>query len=156
MGAEFQWRPASLGLQGEFIQTRDQRFRQGIEDENLPDALARGWYASGTWLLTGERKTDSVEPARPLFHGGIGAVELVGRVEVLDFQAGAYDGLPAAAKLFGNRDRAATIGVNWYLNHYIKIQGDMVHEAIDDATRSPAPLNGGRFTSSVILVQFRF
>src|SRR5262249_25121102 len=47
-GAEFQWRPGPFGLQGEFIRTRDQRFGQGIEDEDLPDAYARGWYASGT------------------------------------------------------------------------------------------------------------
>src|SRR5262245_21713845 len=76
IGGEFQWRPGPIGLQGEYIKVRDQRFGQGIDNQDLPNAYARGWYASGTWLLTGEQKRDSVEPERPFLRGGIGAIEI--------------------------------------------------------------------------------
>ena len=131
MGVEFQWRPASLGLQGEFIRTRDQRVRQGIEDENLPDSLARGWYVSGTWLLTGERKTDSVEPAHPLFHGGIGAVEIAGRVEQLRSSSDSVNGAfttPRSPLIAPRTDNVWTAGVNWYLNEYLKVQANLIRE----------------------------
>ena len=131
IGAEFQWRPSSVGLQGEFIHTRDQRVRQGIEDENLPDAFARGWYVSGTWLLTGERKTDSVEPARPLFHGGIGAVEIAGRVEQLRSSSDSVNGAfttPRSPLIAARTDNVWTAGVNWYLNEYLKVQANLIRE----------------------------
>ena len=64
IGTELQWRPSSFGVQGEFMRARDQRRGQGVDNENLPDAIAQGWYVSTTWLLTGERKKDSIEPAR--------------------------------------------------------------------------------------------
>jgi phosphate-selective porin len=50
----------------------------------------------------------------------------------------------------------STIGVNWYANHYVKLQTNVVMESIDDPQRSPAPASDGRFTSVVFLLQFRF
>src|SRR5258705_11230261 len=131
IGAEFQWRPSSVGLQAEFIRTRDQRLRQGMEDENLPDALARGWYLSGTWLITGERKKDSIEPARPLFRGGIGAVEIAGRVEQLHSSsdgASASFTTPRSPLIAPRTDDVWTAGVNWYLNDYLKVQANLIRE----------------------------
>jgi hypothetical protein len=55
-----------------------------------------------------------------------------------------------------NADRAVTLGVNWYVNHYVKLQSDIVMEWIEDPERSPAPAAGGRFVSPVLLLQFRF
>ena len=131
IGAEFQWRPSSVGLQGELIRTRDERIRQGMEDETLPDALARGWYVSGTWLVTGERKKDSIEPARPLFRGGIGAVEIAGRVERLhsssDGAAGSFT-TPRSPLIAPRTDQVWTAGVNWYLNDYLKVQANLIRE----------------------------
>ena len=34
----------------------DTREGQGLADQDLADARARGWYVSGTWVLTGEEK----------------------------------------------------------------------------------------------------
>jgi phosphate-selective porin OprO/OprP len=132
IGGEFQWRPGPVGLQGEFIQTRDQRFGQGIDNQDLPNAYARGWYTSGTWLLTGERKRDSVEPRRPFWRGGIGAFEIAGRLERLSaWSPGVNDGSfssPRSPWVMPRADNVWTGGVNWYWNDYVKLQANIIRE----------------------------
>jgi phosphate-selective porin OprO and OprP len=132
IGTEFQWRPGSLGIQGEFIHARDERRGQGIEDEDLPDVVARGWYVSSTWLVTGERKKDHVESARPFLAGGIGSFELAARVE----QIGTSGSARSTAVLSSPRtpwvppraDTVWTTGINWYVNSYVKLQANLIRE----------------------------
>ncbi len=132
IGGEFQWRPGPIGLQGEYIEVRDQRFGQGIDNQDLPNAYARGRYASGTWLLTGEQKKDSVEPARPFLRGGIGAIEVGMRLERLAARSpGANDGSfssPRAPWVMPRADDVWTGGVNWYWNDYVKLQANIIRE----------------------------
>jgi phosphate-selective porin OprO/OprP len=158
VGAEFQWRPASFGLQGEIMRARDQRLGQGLENDNLPDVMADGWYVSGTWLATGERKKDSVEPERPFLRRGIGAVELAGRIEQL--HSSSAGGVPTAfvsprsAWIAPRTDTVWTAGVNWYLNDYFKLQANIIREQ--------RLLNGGAIPgqqdvwSRVLRLQFGF
>ena len=98
-------------------------------------------------------------PTRINARGGLGAVELAARVEQLRFQPVAYPGtafgFPPAYHLLGNADRVTTIGVNWYVNHYLKVESDFINETVEDPARSPAPSSGGRFGSAVFLFQFR-
>jgi len=129
IGGEFQWRPLGpVGLQAEFIEVRDQRFGQGIDNEDLPNAYSRGWYASGVWLLTGERKKD----ARPFLRGGTGAVEIGARVERLaSWSHGVNDGSfssPRAPWVMPRVDDVWTGGVNWYWNEYVKLQANVIRE----------------------------
>jgi len=132
VGGEFQWRPGPLQLQGEYIETWDQRLGQGIDNQDLPNAYARGWYASGTWLLTGEQKRDSVEPRRPFLRGGIGAVEIgVRRERLAAWSPGVNDGSfssPRAPWVMPRADDVWTGGVNWYWNDYVKLQANVIHE----------------------------
>jgi phosphate-selective porin len=132
IGGEFQWRPGPVGLQAEYIEVRDQRFGQGIDNQDLPNAYARGWYASGTWLLTGEQKRDSVEPASPFLHGGAGAIELAVRLERLAaWSASVNDGSfssPRAPWVMPRTDEVWTGGVNWYWNDYVKLQANAIRE----------------------------
>jgi phosphate-selective porin len=98
----------------------------------LPNANARGWYGSGTWLLTGEQKKDSVEPERPLLRGGIGAIEIgVRRERLAAWSPGVNDGSfssPRAAWVMPRADDVWTGGVNWYWNDYVKLQTNVIHE----------------------------
>ena len=139
IGVEFQWRPGPFGMQGEFIRTRDQRFGQGIDNQDLPNAYAHGWYATGTWVITGERKTDSVEPRRPFLRAGIGAVEIGARVERLAASSdGANDGTfssPRAPWVMPRSDDVWTTGVNWYLNPFVKLQANLIRERRSQAGR---------------------
>jgi len=110
----------------------DPRFGQGIDNEDLPDAFARGWYASATWLVTGEQKKDTTEPQRPFLRGGIGAIEIGARFERLAASSnGVNDGSfasPRSAWVMPRADDVWTGGVNWYWNDYVRLQANVMHE----------------------------
>ncbi len=145
-------------VRAEWIGAWDERQKQGLGDRDLPDAVARAWYLSGTWLVTGERKDGNVTPRRPFLRGGAGAVEVAARYERLSFGSASTAGEPAfanprAANLLGNRDDVVTLGVTWYLNRWFKVQGNAVHESFDDVSRAPL-VGRATFWSYVGRLQF--
>ena len=156
VGVEMQWRMGPVSAQGEAIRVGDERKGQGIDDENLPDAVSRGWYLSGTWLVTGERKKGTVEPTRALSRRGFGAIELAGRIEALEFGSDVAGGVssqgPRASRILEKSDSAVTAGVNWYLRKFLKVQADLMRELRRDDGRVLD--NRGRLWSRTFRVQF--
>jgi phosphate-selective porin len=144
------WSAGPVGARAEYMQANDTRERQGLADQDLPDARARAWYVSGAWVLTGEDKERPVEPKRRM-----GAVELVGRYERLwfDSMSGEEPALrnPRAALILPGGERAVTVGVNWYFTRWIKLQMQAIREHAQDPERSS--LAGGEAFWSQI---FRF
>ncbi len=65
---------------------------------------------------------------RPFTSGGRGAIELATRYEELD-----YSDNPTAG-----RGTALTLGINWYLNNFVRLQLN----AIDWTIANPAQLQG--------------
>jgi phosphate-selective porin len=159
IGIDAAWERGPGSLTAEYITVSDERKAMGFDGDDLR-ASARRPVCAGTWALTGERKHGRLEPRNDLFRGGIGAVELVARVEELRFDSASYPGasfgFPTPTALSTNADRAVTLGINWYVNHYVKLQGNIIMERIEDPGRSPAPAAGGRFISPLLLLQFRF
>ncbi len=158
-GLEAAWARGPASLSAEYITAADERHAMGFAGEDLPSVHAASWYIAGTWALTGERKRGRLEPHHDLFRGGFGAIELAVRFENLKFDTieypGSQFGFPTESKLVGNADRVTTLGVNWYLNDYLKIQINLITEGISDPARSPSSAEDGRFTSAVIRFQFR-
>jgi phosphate-selective porin OprO/OprP len=130
--ADLEWRIGPVSARSEVTLAIDERQRQGLDDEDLPDLRARAWYVSGTWLVTGERKTDEIRPHRPLPGHGIGAVEVAARLE--EFRLNSRNsGLPPApgeraATILEAGDRVWTLGVNWYLSRFVLLQANAIHE----------------------------
>lgn len=141
LGAEAEWNPGRFGFRGEYMRATDERKGQGLGDIDLSEMVARGWYASATWVLTGERKGGGIRPRRPLFQGGAGAIEVGARFEELSFGSIAQDGPafrnPRAEHIAENEDEVWTTGVTWYPNRWIKIQGNAIREHILDELRTP-------------------
>jgi phosphate-selective porin len=160
LGLDAAWENGPRSLSAEYIMVSDERKAMGFDGADLANIDARAWYVAGTWALTGERKHGRLEPRKDLLQGGFGAVEVAARVEELRFGNASYPsstfGFPTAEDLSTNADHAITLGINWYLNHYVKLQGNVVVEWIQDPQRSPAPSSDGRFISPVLMVQFRF
>jgi phosphate-selective porin len=157
-GADAEWSRGPFGLSGEFAKTADSRSGMGIDAEDLPGVGATGWYVSGSWVLTGERKRARVEPRRSIIDGGFGAVEVAARLERLSFGEVVYPGGvthgPRPEDLRGNAEWAATLGATWFAHSRVKVQGNLVFESIADAARSPAPRNSGRVKSGLVNLQF--
>jgi phosphate-selective porin OprO/OprP len=144
VGTELNWMPGPFSVKGEFIHMRDERLAQSLRGTDLPDLISRGWYLSGSWAVTGEKKASGIEPRRELLPKmGMGAVELAIRYEQIRFGSSEHPGAPLrhtrAANLVPASDRVWTFGVNWYLNRWIKVQFNGIRERIEDLVRMPVP-----------------
>lgn len=142
-GAELVWMPGPFSIKSEYARAEEARLGQGFGDVDLSNFISSGWYVSGTWALTGEKKQDGIEPRRPLFQGGAGAFELAIRYDELGFGSALTEGEafanPRADPVLENRDHVWTVGVNWYLNKWAKIQINGIRESFQDTARSPMP-----------------
>jgi len=161
-GFEFVWTPGALGVKAEYLTSTETRVGVGVGtpeqlDNTLPDLVGSGWYVSGTWVVTGEKKDGGIEPRKPLFRGGFGAIEVGARYETLRFQSATADGPASTSRrsptVLPNAEQAFTFGVSWYANKWIKVQLNGVHEQFDDPQRSPMPDRPG-FWSTVCRLQF--
>jgi phosphate-selective porin len=154
---DLDWTVGPASARAEYTLVGDDRLQQGIGDEDLPDARARAWYVSGTWVLTGEDKTRPVKTAEPLFQGGLGSVEVAARYERMWFDSVSGNDVPfrnpRAETIYPGGDRALTLGVSWTLNRFIKLQVNGIREHVEDPDRNPVP-NGAAFWSRVFRLQF--
>jgi phosphate-selective porin len=156
--ADVDWTAGRASTRAEYTWVSDDRLSQGIGDADLPDARGQSWYVSGTWVLTGEDKKRPLKAAEPFAQGGIGAIELAIRFERMWFDStppGQDEPLrnPRAETIYPSGDHALTLGVNWTLNRFVKIQFNAIREQLNDLERSPVP-NGNVFWSRVIRFQF--
>jgi phosphate-selective porin OprO/OprP len=161
-GLEMRWRPGPFSLQAEYIRLTDERRGQKVDEGDLAPFVAEGWYLSGTFAITGERKSHGLStprnPFRPLVNGGgIGAVEVAARLETLAFGSTAtrddVSTSPRAETVRGNADHALTLGANWYLNRWVKIQANLIRERIHEPSLGPLP-DRTSFWSRVLRFQF--
>jgi phosphate-selective porin OprO/OprP len=125
LGAEFSWTPGPFSIEGEYVRAREERRGMGVGsesglDNDLPPLVTQGWYTAATWVVTGEKKDGGIKPRQPLLQGGLGAVELAARYDVIRVGAGDTSVPPTtnprAADIAAASDAVATIGVNWYVN----------------------------------------
>lgn len=158
-GAEFVYTPGPVGLTAEWMQTREERTGQGLGDVDLSDFIGTGWYASATWLVTGEDKDSFNGPRRPLFTEGVGAIEIGARYEKLQFEsASKVDepfSNPRADNYLMNSDSVWTIGVNWFPNRWVRLLVNGIHEHFTDPDRTPVT-GTTDFWSGVMRVQIVF
>jgi len=158
-GADGLWTPGPFSVVAEYDRVTDQRNGQGLGDVDLPNVIAQGWYLAGTWALTGENKAGGIDnPRHPLFQGGAGGFELVARFEEMRFSSAGTGGEPPftnprAANILPNRDRAITLGGNWYINRFGRVLFNAVRETIQDPLRSPLA-DRTRWWTGVLRLQF--
>jgi phosphate-selective porin len=151
----FQPGPATIKM--EWMRVETQRRGESVEDTDLSAIVGDGWYVSGTYTITGEKKSRVHRPKKPLFQGGFGAVEIGARVESLRFKSAgtgeAPSTSPRANVIVGNRNQVTTAGVNWYINRFFKIQANFIREKLDDPSLGPLPSKAS-FTTKAVRFQF--
>lgn len=144
-GFELRWRPGPFSVKSEYIRVTTERRGQSVEDTDLSPLLASGWYISGTWAVTGEKKAAGLnKPRRPFLRGGFGALEVAARIEELKFSSAGTDGIPSSSVradvIEASTDRVTTIGASWHLNQWVKIQLNAIKESVTNPRRGqPAP-----------------
>lgn len=129
-GLEARWQPGRASIQSEYIRLTDERRGQSVEDGDLSPLLAHGWYVSGTYSLTRKRNR-------------YGRIEAAARYETLSFGSTASAGEPSTSSradaVLGNIDRVTTLGLNWHVNRWVKVQANLIREDIGRPAMGPMP-----------------
>jgi phosphate-selective porin OprO/OprP len=127
-GGDLAWLVGPAAVKVEYDVQTNQRRGLGPQGSDLAKVTATGWYASATYLLTGEAKRLSapVVPTHPFAPiagtWGPGAWELGLRYADLAFRSADpvnfFDGtlarIPGGGRTAENGAEALTLGVNWY------------------------------------------
>ena len=107
-----------------------------------PDLDFHGWYAVAGWFLTGEVRPYQlkdtpysadfarVKPLHNLGDGGFGAFEVAARYSSLDL---------SDANVRGGGERDVTLGLNWYVNPFVRFMFNYVKVDTDNEA-NPAGL----------------
>jgi phosphate-selective porin len=158
-GIEMAFIPGPASIKAEWMRVETQRLGESVADTDLSPLIGEGWYVSGTYVVTGQKKSSVERPKKPLLQGGIGNVEVAARVESLEFKSGASGETPSASPradvVLGNRDQVTTLGVNWYPIRFVKVQLNFIHEKLDDPSQGPLPSKPS-FTTTAVRLQFSF
>ncbi len=121
-------------------------------DGGRPDFVSKAWSVSGGWFITGDlppynpRLGSFGQPSvlKPIFDGGSGAIELTARYENLDY----------SDLLLGGQGWAATVGVNWYLNSFARIQLNGVQWSTNNRSGNTIGRDDGQTVSARMAVTF--
>jgi phosphate-selective porin len=121
---QFAWPIGPFCVRGEYLHREDELAEGAAEDE----IVSRGWYATASYILTGEDKVldDRIAPK-----GEGGAVELLFRYAHLKVDHVFDAGLAPRA---GNSDEVAsfTAGVNWWVTLNVRLSLNAIHEVYDE------------------------
>jgi phosphate-selective porin OprO/OprP len=151
LGTDWKWVTGPFSIRSEWNEVREERLQQSVRMTDLPDLLIRGWYLSGTWLLTGEAKRSDVKP-----RSRVGAIELAARTEQIGFRSATDDGTEyrgsRVAKIGHVTNAVTSVGVNWYVNRFVKVQFNRIRERVHDSIQTPEQFRRGLW-SEVFRVQ---
>ena len=143
-----------VGLIGEFVISS----QDVISKKNTGDIRNQAWQVAGSVMLTGEKNSytaikprNSFEPTRGFRH--MGAFELAARYSQVRIDGDAFP-------LFANPKTAAqgayerAIGLNWYLNRFVKLTTDYEHTNFRMALRNLTPLHSEDVLMSRVQLAF--
>ena len=148
---EMTWTRGAFGLRAEYDQGRQERRGLDPAKADLAAIVSRGYYVSGTCLLTGEKRPETGQPVplHALFGkngGGIGAWELKFRYSGQQMDDGSR---------LARGDEFST-GFNWYLTSTVNYVFDVNLERLRTPVTSPTPLAPQNFVTILSRMQFRF
>jgi phosphate-selective porin OprO/OprP len=149
-GVDLAWLVGPAGVKFEYDVQTQQRHGLGPQGSDLDKVTATGWYASATYLLTGEEKRLSapVVPTHPFApiagKWGPGAWELGLRYADLDFRSddpvnlfGNLARIPGGGRTTENGAEALTLGVNWYPHAQTRLMFNSTIYWYDNALGTP-------------------
>jgi phosphate-selective porin OprO/OprP len=150
------WYAGPIGVLGEYVVSEQDLHRDLIAGgvTAAKDELRHtAWQAAVSVALTGENASyKGLIPASPFdpFKGTWGAFEIAGRYNEIDFDA---DSFPVFANPATSATRAQgwTVGLNWYLNRYVRVMANFDHTWFNGG----APNGKDRATEDTILTRLQ-
>jgi phosphate-selective porin OprO and OprP len=132
---------------------------QDVLNEKITGTVKnQAWQATGSLMLTGEKNSyagphvkNAFEPTKGFRH--LGAVELAVRYSQVQIDHGAFP-LFASPKTAAQEAQEHGVGVNWYLNQFVKLTTDFEHTNFRMALRTITPLHSENVLMSRIQLAF--
>jgi phosphate-selective porin len=156
LGADAEWRTDRCVVLAEYARAYDERLGESVEDTDLSPFEGEGWLVGGLCTVFGTRLTTGGPSARTLWKGG-GAVEVGARVERLRFGSAARGDEPSTSPradvIPDNGSRILTLGVNWHINRWLRVQANAVRESLTRPEAGPFP-DRPHFWSRLVRLQF--
>jgi len=125
LGLEGAWIHGPLLVQGEYLTVN-------ADPKGKPSFEGSGYYAQGSWVLTGESRPyskGSIGNVRPM--NEYGAFEVALRYSHVDLNDG---------PVLGGEEDDWTLGANWYLGQHFKLQANYIWAST--TKHYGAPING--------------
>jgi len=119
------------------------------------EAEVRAWQIAASWVLTGEAASfRAVSPRNPLRPGDgtWGAFELAARFHRLEVDDDVFAGGFASLTSSASQADAWTLGLNWYLNPFVKVAVNYERTEFEDGG---AVLGTDRPDESLLLTRFQ-
>jgi phosphate-selective porin OprO and OprP len=143
-----------VGILSEYVISRQDVLNKKIAGTVKNEA----WQVTGSVMVTGEKNgyngitpRNAFEPTRGFRH--MGAVELAVRHSQVRIDNGAFP-LFASPKTAAQAANEYGIGVNWYLNHFVKLTTDWEHTTFRMALANVTPLHSENVLMSRIQLAF--
>lgn len=143
-----------LGLMGEYTLSS----QDVINKKKTADVRNEAWQVAGSVMLTGEensyagiRPRNSFEPTRGFRH--LGAVELAVRYSQVRIDGDVFPFF-ASPKTAAQQAQERAIGLNWYLNRFVKLTADYEHTTFKMSSSSVAPLHSEDVLMSRVQLAF--
>ncbi len=143
-----------FGVMGEYVISSQEVLNKGVTGRVKNEA----WEATASVVLTGEkngykgvRPRHSLEARNPFRH--FGAVELAVRCSQVKIDGDAFLSF-ASAKTAAQRAQEQGIGVNWYLNRFIKLTTDYEHTGFRMPAGNTTPLHSENVLMSRVQLAF--
>jgi phosphate-selective porin OprO/OprP len=147
--AYYYWGP--FGALAEYVRTDTDVTRMGSDEQFENDA----WQIAMSYVLTGENASFKGVVPRSDFGpgtGGWGALEVAARYHELRVDPDVFDTGFASPLTSAEDARAWGVGVNWYLNRWVKLMLDYDRTAFDGGG---GPDGGDRPTESVVFLRWQ-
>jgi len=135
----YYWGP--FGLQAEYVVSENTVVGAGRRKD---DADVQAWQLTTSWVLTGENASyNGVTPRSPFspHDGGLGAFEIAARFGQLSVPQDVFDKGFANPFTSAREATEAAIGVNWYLNRWLKLVLNYDYTWFDGGARSSSGRN---------------
>ncbi len=143
-----------VGLLGEYVVSSQDVLNKHI----IRTVKNEAWQITGSVMLTGEKNDYSAirprvafEPTKGFRH--MGAVELAARYSQVRIDNGVFP-LFASPKTAAHEAEEHGIGVNWYLNRFVKLTADYEHTTFRMALSTVTPLHSEDVLMSRIQLAF--
>jgi phosphate-selective porin OprO/OprP len=147
--AYWYWGP--FALLGEYV-LNSTKFERAADTAR---ARSRAWQIAGSWVITGENTSwKGVIPSESfdLETGGLGAFELIARFSRLNLDGDLYQNSTFVnAALYPENADEWAVGLNWYLNRFVKVAFNYEHAEFTNAGSNPNNPSEGAFLTRLQL-----